>query len=77
MDYKNIFTENGLINIEEFFYYMQNKFEYGWIDKAGNKHYGVNIYEYSDSIYASNITLVKQNPFIYNMSIRDKRSRNT
>ena len=32
---------------------------------------GVNIYEYSDSIYASNITLVKQNPFIYNMSIRD------
>lgn len=31
----------------------------------------VNIYEYSDSIYASNITLVKQNPFIYNMSIRD------
>ena len=32
---------------------------------------GVNIYEYSDNIYASNITLVKQNPFIYNMSIRD------
>ena len=32
---------------------------------------GVNIYEYSDSIYASNITLVKQNPFIYNMSIRE------
>ena len=32
---------------------------------------GVNIYEYSDSIYASNITLVKQNPFMYNMSIRD------
>ena len=32
---------------------------------------GVNIYEYSNSIYASNITLVKQNPFIYNMSIRD------
>lgn len=32
---------------------------------------GVNIYEYNDNIYASNITLVKQNPFIYNMSIRD------
>lgn len=42
MDYKNIFIKNGLISIEEFFYYMQNKFEYGWIDKDGNKHYGVN-----------------------------------
>lgn len=30
---------------------------------------GRNIYDYSSSIYASNITLVKQNPFIYNMSI--------
>lgn len=30
---------------------------------------GRNIYEYSDSIYASNITMVKQNPFLYNMSI--------
>ena len=32
MDYKNIFIKNGLISIEEFFYYMQNKFEYGWIE---------------------------------------------
>jgi len=30
---------------------------------------GRNIYDYSSSIYASNITLVKQNPFLYNMSI--------
>lgn len=30
---------------------------------------GRNIYDYSSSIYASNITLVKQSPFIYNMSI--------
>lgn len=21
---------------------MQNNFEYGWVDKNGNKHYGVN-----------------------------------
>jgi len=42
MDYKIIFTENGLTNIDKFFNYMQNKFEYGWIDKDGNKHYGIN-----------------------------------
>lgn len=30
---------------------------------------GKNIYTYSDSIYSSNITLVKQEPFFYNMSI--------
>ena len=42
MDYKKVFVENDLINIKDFFYYMQNKFEYGWLDKAGNKHYGVN-----------------------------------
>ena len=30
---------------------------------------GRNIYEYSDSIHASNITMVKQNPFLYSMSI--------
>lgn len=30
---------------------------------------GRSIYDYSSSIYASNITLVKQNPFLYNMSI--------
>lgn len=30
---------------------------------------GRNIYDYSSAIYASNITLVKQNPFLYNMSI--------
>ena len=42
MDYKMIFTENNLINIDKFFTYMQNKFEYGWLDKDGNKHYGIN-----------------------------------
>lgn len=42
MDYKMIFTENGLTNINKFFTYMQNKFEYGWIDQDGNKHYGIN-----------------------------------
>ena len=30
---------------------------------------GRDIYDYSSSIYASNITMVKQNPFFYNMSI--------
>lgn len=30
---------------------------------------GRNIYDYSSSIYSSNITLVKQEPFLYNMSI--------
>lgn len=30
---------------------------------------GRNIYDYSDSIHASNITMVKQNPFLYSMSI--------
>lgn len=42
MDYKMIFTENGLIDIDNFFTYMQNNFLYGWIDKDGNKHYGIN-----------------------------------
>ncbi|MCX4249199.1 MAG: hypothetical protein OSJ65_05500 [Bacilli bacterium] len=42
MDYKKIFTENDLTNIAKFFTYMQNKFEYGWIDKDGNRHYGIN-----------------------------------
>ncbi len=42
MDYKKIFTEKGLINIDKFFIYMQNEFEYGWLDKNGKKHYGVN-----------------------------------
>ncbi len=42
MDYKKIFTENDLTNIANFFTYMQNKFEYGWIDKDGNRHYGIN-----------------------------------
>ena len=30
---------------------------------------GRDIYDYSSNIYASNITMVKQNPFFYNMSI--------
>lgn len=30
---------------------------------------GRNIYDYSSDIYASNITVVKQNPYFYNMSI--------
>lgn len=42
MDYKMIFIENNLKNISEFFAYMENNFEYGWIDKNGNKHYGMN-----------------------------------
>lgn len=42
MDYKKIFTESGLTNINNFFTYMQNNFEYGWIDKDRNKHYGSN-----------------------------------
>lgn len=42
VNYKNMFIENGLTNIDKFFTYMQNKFEYGWIDKEGNRHYGVN-----------------------------------
>ena len=42
MDYKKIFTENDLTNIAKFFTYMQNKFEYGWIDKDGNRHYEIN-----------------------------------
>lgn len=42
MDYKKIFNENGLTNINNFFTYMQNKFEYGWIDQEGNRHYGIN-----------------------------------
>lgn len=42
MNYKMIFIENGLTNINNFFTYMQNNFEYGWIDQNGNKHYGIN-----------------------------------
>jgi hypothetical protein len=42
MNYKIIFTEKGLIDIDTFFTFMQNKFLYGWIDKHGNKHYGTN-----------------------------------
>ena len=42
MDYKMIFIEVGLTNINKFFIYVQNEFEYGWIDQSGNKHYGMN-----------------------------------
>lgn len=42
MDYKMFFFESGLTSISNFFNYMQNKFEYGWIDQNENKHYGIN-----------------------------------
>ena len=42
MDYKIIFEKMGLTSIKTFFDYMQNNFEYGWIDKNRQKHYGVN-----------------------------------
>lgn len=42
MNYKKIFKEKGLTNINCFFNYMQNQFTYGWIDKNKNKHNGVN-----------------------------------
>ena len=42
MDYKIIFEKMGLTSIKTFFDYMQNNFEYGWIDKDRQRHYGVN-----------------------------------
>ena len=42
MKYKNIFIDNNLVIVDNFFNFMQNEFEYGWIDINGNKHYGVN-----------------------------------
>lgn len=39
MDYKKIFNEKGLTNINNFFNYMQNNFKYSWIDQDGNRHY--------------------------------------
>lgn len=42
MDYKMIFTEKGLTNINDFLTYMQSSFLYGWIDREGNKHYETN-----------------------------------
>ena len=39
---KDWFIKLGLTTINEFFEYMQNQFKYGWIDKDGNKHDGVN-----------------------------------
>lgn len=45
MDYKKlnaIFKENNLININTFFEFCKNNFDYGWIDKKGIKHYETN-----------------------------------
>ncbi len=38
---KDYFKKIGLTTIDKFFVYLQ-KFQYGWIDQMGNKHYGVN-----------------------------------
>ncbi len=42
MDYKNIFIENNLTDINKFFKYMNEEFEYGWMDQNGKKHSGIN-----------------------------------
>lgn len=42
MNYKDIFIKRNLIDINNFFNYMQDNFYYGWIDKNKNRHYGVN-----------------------------------
>ncbi len=42
MNHKDIFIERNLVDINSFFDYMQNKFEYGYIDQKGNRHHGFN-----------------------------------
>lgn len=42
MNNKNIFLENNIETINDLFKFMQNKFCYGWVDKNGNHHEGVN-----------------------------------
>lgn len=42
MNYKKLFIENNIISIADFFDYIRNNFKYGWIDKNGKKHYGIN-----------------------------------
>lgn len=42
MEVKQIFENYKLNTIENFFDFVNNRFCYGWIDKEGNKHQGIN-----------------------------------
>ena len=42
MNYKLLFENIGLFTLEEYLKYAQNNFYYGWIDKNGETHFGVN-----------------------------------
>lgn len=41
------------------------------LDKGNIYIDGINIYEYSKQVYSSNVSIVTQKPFIFNMSIRE------
>lgn len=42
MNIIDMFKRNKIFTIEQLFYFIQNKISYGWIDKIGNTHNGVN-----------------------------------
>lgn len=39
---KEVFESMGLLTINDYFDFAKNKINYGWVDKDGNKHDGVN-----------------------------------
>ena len=39
MNLNNIFKKKNIVDIDTFFEYCKNNFEYGWIDKKGMKHF--------------------------------------
>ncbi len=42
MSYHDLFTAQGLTNIQAFYDFIQNNFHFGWMDQRGNYHHEAN-----------------------------------